>query len=119
MISLYSEKAAVALEASELETLDAYTRVNRAYYCIFYCAVALLLTKNIEKDSHKGILSAFGKEFMKTDELPRELGEYARKLEEMRYIADYEPRTKITKEMADCASNMACFFYKETIQKIS
>ncbi|WP_232217813.1 HEPN domain-containing protein [Methanocaldococcus sp. FS406-22] len=43
---------------------------------MFYCAKALLLTKEISPKKHSGILKMFAKEFIKTNELSVELFEY-------------------------------------------
>jgi len=41
--------------------------VSRTYYAMFYAAQAALLTKNLSFSSHKGVISAFGKHFIKTE----------------------------------------------------
>ncbi len=40
--------------------------VSRLYYAMFYCAEALLLSKNLSFSSHKGVIVNFGKEFVKS-----------------------------------------------------
>ena len=42
--------------------------------CMFYCAQAMLLTKNLSFSSHKGVISAFGEHFVKTGVFPKEIG---------------------------------------------
>jgi len=37
---------------------------------MFYCAQAMLLTKNLSFSSHKGVISAFGEHFVKNRCLP-------------------------------------------------
>ena len=39
--------------------------VSRAYYAMLYCAQVLLLTKGLSFSKHSGVISAFGKEFVK------------------------------------------------------
>ena len=38
--------------------------------CMFYCAQAMLLTKNLSFSSHKGVISAFEEHFVKNGCLP-------------------------------------------------
>ncbi len=47
--------------------------VSRAYYAMFYAACALLLTRNVRRTKHAGVLGAFNAEFIQTGELPRDL----------------------------------------------
>jgi uncharacterized protein (UPF0332 family) len=51
---------------------------SRSYYAMFYVAEALLLTKNLSFSSHKAVISAFGKEFVKKGLLPQSLHQYLR-----------------------------------------
>lgn len=46
---------------------------NRAYYSIFYAILALFLKTgvNIKTSKHKGVMSLFDKEFIKTEKLDR------------------------------------------------
>ncbi len=41
------------------------TAVNRAYYAFFYTATALLLTLDLTRSKHSGVLSAFREHFVK------------------------------------------------------
>ncbi|MCD6386115.1 HEPN domain-containing protein, partial [Candidatus Sumerlaeota bacterium] len=56
----------------------------------FYCAQAVLLTKNMSFSSHKGVISAFGEHFVKTGIFPRELGRELNRAFEKRQLGDYE-----------------------------
>ncbi len=40
--------------------------ISRAYYAMFYSAEALLLTKDLKFKKHAAVISAFGREFVKT-----------------------------------------------------
>lgn len=118
MIKRGIEKALEGLKDSEIEINSPSTRVNRAYYCAFNCANVLLLTQNIERDSHKGVLSEFGRLFVKTGEFPEEFGRYLRELEKSRYSADYSLREITTKEKAEESCKKARLFYDCTVEKL-
>ncbi|OGW12933.1 MAG: hypothetical protein A3G93_13875 [Nitrospinae bacterium RIFCSPLOWO2_12_FULL_45_22] len=52
---------------------DYESAVSRAYYAMFYSTEALLLTKGLSYSSHKGVISAFGRHFVKTGIFPTNL----------------------------------------------
>jgi len=56
------KKAKKYLRSAEilLKEGDYEFSVSRTYYAMFYCAQAMLLTKNLSFSSHKGVISAFG-----------------------------------------------------------
>ena len=66
------EKAKKYLRSAEilLKEDDYESSVSRTYYAMFYCAQAMLLTKNLSFSSHKGVISAFGEHFVKNRCLP-------------------------------------------------
>lgn len=39
---------------------------SRAYYSMFYCAQALLLSRGLSYSSHSGVLAVFGQQFAKS-----------------------------------------------------
>ncbi len=45
---------------------DFDSSVSRSYYAMFYATEAVLLTKNLKFSSHRGVISLFGKYFIKT-----------------------------------------------------
>lgn len=57
---------------------------------MFYCAEALLLTKDLKFSKHSAIIAAFGRNFVKTGLLPQELHVYLIKAFRERQIGDYE-----------------------------
>jgi uncharacterized protein (UPF0332 family) len=57
---------------------------------MFYSAEAVLLTKDLSFSSHKGVISAFGEHFIKTNVFPREMGREINRAFEKRQIGDYE-----------------------------
>ena len=71
------ERAKKYLGSAEilLKEGDYESSVSRTYYAMFYCAQAMLLTKNMSFSSHKGVISAFGEYFVKNRYFPERDGE--------------------------------------------
>ncbi len=69
------EKARRSLNAAErlLQHGDHDFAVSRAYYAMFYAAQALLLTRDVRRAKHSGVVAAFNERFIQTGELPRRL----------------------------------------------
>ena len=72
--------------------------VSRAYYAMFYCAEAVLLSKGLTYSKYAGVIASFGKEFAKTEELPPELHRHLIEAAEMREDGDYDYAAVITDE---------------------
>jgi len=92
----YLKSAEILLEEGDYES-----SVSRTYYAMFYSAQAMLLTKNLSFSSHKGVISAFGEHFVKTDIFPREMGRELNKAFEKRQIGDFEYTFVISKNEAE------------------
>ena len=62
-VERHLESAGVFLQESEYLLSGGFFRgaVGRAYYAMFHAATAVLLHKGIERASHGGIISAFGR----------------------------------------------------------
>ena len=67
-VRLHLKKADDCIKDAELLiSADRYfSTVGRGYYAMFHAATAALLTKDIVRRSHQGIISSFGREFIKT-----------------------------------------------------
>ena len=72
-----------------LNDKDYESSVSRTYYAMFYAAQAALLTNTLSFSSHKGVITAFGKHFIKTEIFPREMGRELNRAFEKRQIGDY------------------------------
>lgn len=72
--------------------------VSRAYYSMFYCAEAVLLTKQLSFSKHAGVIAAFGKEFAKQKLLPEKLHRYLLEAAELREEGDYDVAAEIDAE---------------------
>ncbi|MEA2075011.1 MAG: HEPN domain-containing protein [Euryarchaeota archaeon] len=97
------ERASRYLKSAEilLKEGDYESSVSRTYYAMFYSVQALLLTKNLSFSSHKGVVSAFGKHFIKTAIFPKEMGRELNRAFEKRQIGDYEYTFVITEDEAE------------------
>ena len=91
----YLKSAEILLKEGDYES-----SVSRTYYAMYYSAQAMLLTQNLSFSSHKGVISAFGKHFVKTGIFPREMGRALNMAFEKRQIGDYEYKFVISKEEA-------------------
>ena len=58
--------------------------VNRAYYAMFYAALALLITIDKGSSKHQGVIALFDENFIKTNVLPKELGKLFHRAFDMR-----------------------------------
>ena len=83
--------------------------VNRAYYAMFYAALALFLREGIESKTskHSGVLSLFDREFVHTGKLGREYSRMFHRLFDARQEADYREFVTCSVEDAAEAVEMA------------
>lgn len=75
--------------------------VNRAYYSVFYAALALLVTENVEPNKHSGVLAKFDELFIKQGVFPKEMSRIIHHAFDMRQAGDYQKSKVITEEQAD------------------
>ena len=92
----YIKSAEVLLKDGDYES-----SVSRTYYAMLYSTQATLLTKNLSFSSHKGVISALGKHFIKTDILPKEMGRELNRAFEKRQLGDYGYTFVISKDEAE------------------
>ncbi|MEW6680404.1 MAG: HEPN domain-containing protein [bacterium] len=64
--------------------------VNRAYYAMFYVALALLQKIGKVPVKHTGVISIFDTEFVLKDIFPKELSRAFHKAFELRQTSDYK-----------------------------
>jgi uncharacterized protein (UPF0332 family) len=98
-----------------LNDKDYESSVSRTYYAMFYAAQAALLTKELTFSSHKGVISAFGKHFIKTEIFPKEMGRELNRAFEKRQIGDYG----YTFVVSDEEAVQILHYGKEFIDKIT
>jgi uncharacterized protein (UPF0332 family) len=84
-------KAEKFLKSAKLlyENRDYESCISRIYYAMFYSVQAVLLTKNMSFSSHKGVLSSFGKHFVKTGVLSKDMSRQLNMASEKRQLGDY------------------------------
>ncbi|KUK04269.1 MAG: Uncharacterized protein XD62_0844 [Methanosarcinales archeaon 56_1174] len=88
--------------------------VSRAYYAMFYCTEALLLTKDLRFSKHSAVIAYFGKEFVKEGLLSEELHKYLVKGFRERQKGDYEVITMPNRDEAEDLVDKAEIFLNET-----
>lgn len=93
--------------------------VNRAYYAMFYCGLALLASKGLGASKHSGVLSLFSRHFIKTGEFPVEYGRYLREAFELRQGADYREFVEITSDQVQETLAKAEAFLQHTRQVLA
>lgn len=72
--------------------------ISRAYYAIFHAARAVLLTKEIDPDSHSGAITMFGLHFVKTGLIEERFGKIFNEAKDARELGDYIVTKEFTKE---------------------
>ncbi|MGC9778420.1 MAG: HEPN domain-containing protein [Candidatus Heimdallarchaeota archaeon] len=102
---MYEEQIAQAeekLRVAELLLKEGFYNdaVSRAYYCIFFAASALLSTKGISIKTHKGLLSQFSLEFIKTGQIDDSFIKAFKIAKELREEADYSIVRQLSREEA-------------------
>lgn len=107
----YIKSAEVLLKDGDYES-----SVSRTYYAMLYCTQAVLLTKKLSFSSHKGVISAFGKHFIKTDILAKEMGRELNRAFEKRQIGDYGYTFVISKEEAQGILKNGKIFVEKIVQ---
>ncbi len=114
-ISRLIEKAERSLEATKvlLERGDYDFAVSRAYYAMFYCAKAMLLTKEVTTKKHSSTISLFCEKFVKSGKFSEELASYLIDAFRKRQIGDYDVFIVPTKDDAEDLINKADLFVKE------
>jgi uncharacterized protein (UPF0332 family) len=90
--------------------------VNRAYYAMFYAALALLQKIGKVPSKHTGVISLFDTEFVLKGIFPKELSKDFHKLFELRQVSDYKTSEDITALQADDTVKKAGVFV-ESVKK--
>jgi uncharacterized protein (UPF0332 family) len=74
--------------------------VNRAYYAVFYAALALLVTVDVEPSKHAGVLARFDELFVRRGIFSKEMSKIIHHAFAMRQAGDYQKSKVITEEQA-------------------
>jgi hypothetical protein len=65
---------------------------------MFFTAEAVLFTEGLKASSHKGVISLFGKHFVKTGTFKKDLGKSLNDAYDMRQAGDYRVGFTVSKE---------------------
>ena len=102
-------------EARQLFGFEHYLgAINRAYYCIFGCARALLHEKGLYAKTHQGVQTKISELYIKTALMERKHGDAMRNVFELRQISDYDLDADLTEEDALFALEAAQQFISAT-----
>ena len=109
------EKAERSVNAAKLllESGDYDFAVSRAYYAMFYCAKAMLLTQNVTTKKHASTISLFCERFVKSGEFSEELASYLIEAFRKRQIGDYDVFIVPTGDEAEDLIKKARLFIEE------
>lgn len=91
-VLIYLEGAQDALRTAQFNLNHGFygVAINRAYYTFFYAATALLLTLDLTRSKHSGVMAAFREHFVKADLFPIEDSRAYGEAFEARNTTDYE-----------------------------
>lgn len=107
------EQAQIALDDAKF-LLDGHRSpqsvINRAYYAMFYAALALLQKIGRAPSKHAGVISLFDSEFVRTGIFGREFSKNFHRAFELRQAADYKVTALPTRETAQELLNKAVHF---------
>lgn len=84
--------------------------ISRAYYAIFHAARAVLLTKDIDPETHSGALTMFGLHFVKPGLIEDKFGRIFNEAKDVRELGDYIVTKRFTKEEASLRVKQAAEF---------
>ena len=121
LIAYRMERAQQTLQTAQLldeQNADTASVVNRAYYAIFYAALAMLATIGEETSKHSGVIALFDRHFIKTGALPKEIGKFLHTAFDMRQTADYEDKAEISREISRQILEFAKEFVKSIEKKL-
>jgi uncharacterized protein (UPF0332 family) len=121
LIDYRLDQAQETLDAARELSASGHGRdaINRAYYAMFYCGLALLASRGLGASKHSGVLSLFSKYFIKTGAFPVDYGRYLREAFELRQGADYREFVQITQEQVQEAIAHADAFLQHTRHVLS
>lgn len=73
---------------------------NRAYYSIYYAITAVLCLEPVAFKKHKDTLGYFNKNYVHTEQFPKEIGRDISKAAKVRHASDYDEFYIASKEEA-------------------
>lgn len=118
MARAHLEKAAERLRVAEklFRDGDYEDAVSRAYYAMFHAAKAALSTVNAFPKTHEGLVSEFGRRFVLTGILQRDLGKDLADAKAARETYEYSVTATVEKSEAEAILSNAQRFV-EAVKK--
>jgi len=115
-IEILTTKAQTFLRTAErtLSDGDYDSCASRCYYAMFCIAEAALLTKGLRASTHKGVISLFGQNFVKTGVFEGPMGRTLNYAYDTRIVGDYGVTASVTQEEAEDLLDAA----RDFIQKV-
>ena len=92
--------------------------VNRAYYAMFYAALALMVTVGKSSSKHIGVIAFFDSEFVRKNIFPKEMSRMLHEAFEARQEGDYQNPDAIDRDKAAEILDAAGEFLKVVEQKL-
>ena len=86
-------------------------------YSMFYLVQELLAEDRIRYSTHKGLISVFGRKFIKEGPLDKDFGRILNKGYERRMFGDYGQKDLVSREMAEIALSETGKF-NEVVKKL-
>ena len=108
VVELMLKKSGNKLAAAKLDYKNKLydDAVSRAYYAVYHCISAMLISRGLHFFSHSQTIGAFNKNFVKTGFVPALFTKMIKKLFDARQVGDYDFETSIDQEVAkECIAN--------------
>lgn len=114
------EKARDELDTSELllNNKKFSKSLNCSYYAIFHATRALLLTDNIQRSKHTGLISEFIKQYVATGKIDKKYSKMIKGAEKIRINTDYKFFYIVSKDEAKEQLENAGMFVSEIVNHI-
>ncbi len=95
------KRAEKALKSARLleENGELEDAASRVYYVMFYATRALLFSKGMTAETHKGAISLFGEKIVKQGIMSEEYADMLRKAFDLRQKSDYEIYAETSAEL--------------------
>jgi uncharacterized protein (UPF0332 family) len=117
------EKAFQSLDAADLLLKEGFVdfAASRAYYAMFYSLEGLLLDQNLSFSKHSAIISAFGRDFVKSGIFDSKFHKYVLEAFDLRNAGDYGAMHAVPQEKAiqlmSNARELVIFIQKYILKK--
>ncbi len=101
-IVLYMNQAHEMLTVAEHNLNNGFytSAINRAYYAIFYAAIAMICTQRSSRSKRSGVIGAFRQVFVKAGIIEAEYSHIYGRVMDDRHLGDYEIHVTVTPDEA-------------------